>query len=250
MTRPARHIPGPRGFRRGVTGLAVALFTAGAGCIPAAPALAASPGVPASEPRVVLLHDQFARTSPNARARRIELIGGLRPLTRVRTVLPVLGYAHTGLQAWVRVRLPGRPNGHAGWIPARQTRRTSTGWHIFISLSARLVTVYHYGRAEQRFLAVVGKPSTPTPQGEFFVEEPLALSSQAAGAPFALATSARSNVLQEFDGGPGQIGIHGTDNLSGNLGTAASHGCIRLNTGAITWLAERIGAGVPVTVTA
>jgi lipoprotein-anchoring transpeptidase ErfK/SrfK len=109
---------------------------------------------------------------------------------------------------------------------------------------------YGYDRAERRFLVVVGKPSTPTPQGEFFVEEPLALSSQAAGGRFALATSARSNVLQEFDGGPGQIGIHGTDNLSGNLGTAASRGCIRLNTGAITWLAERIGAGVPATIIA
>jgi lipoprotein-anchoring transpeptidase ErfK/SrfK len=75
----------------------------------------------------------------------------------------------------------------------------------------------------------------------------LALPSQAGG-PFALATSARSNVLQEFDGGPGQIALHGTNGLPGALGTAASHGCIRLSTGAITWLARRIGAGVPLTV--
>ena len=32
--------------------------------------------------------------------------------------------------------------------------------------------------------------------------------------------------------------------------TAVSHGCIRLTTAAITWLAERVGRGVPVTVTA
>jgi len=31
------------------------------------------------------------------------------------------------------------------------------------------------------------------------------------GGPFALALSARSNVLQEFDGGPGQIAIYGRD---------------------------------------
>jgi hypothetical protein len=107
--------------------------------------------------QAVVLHDQVARTSPNAHARRIEFVGALRPLTGVRTV-PVLGYGHRGRQAWVRVRLPGRPNGHAGWIPPRQTRRASTGWHILIALSARMVTVYHYGRTEQRFLAVVGKP--------------------------------------------------------------------------------------------
>ena len=56
-------------------------------------------------------------------------------------------------------------------------------------------------------------------------------------------------MLQEFEGGPGQIALHGTNGLSGALGTAASHGCIRLSTGAITWLARRIGAGVPLTIT-
>jgi lipoprotein-anchoring transpeptidase ErfK/SrfK len=96
---------------------------------------------------------------------------------------------------------------------------------------------------------VVGKPSTPTPRGHFFVEEALSLSSRAAGSPFALASSARSRVLQEFDGGPGQIALHGTNHLSGALGTAASHGCIRLSTRAITWLARRVGAGVPLTIT-
>jgi lipoprotein-anchoring transpeptidase ErfK/SrfK len=33
------------------------------------------------------------------------------------------------------------------------------------------------------------------------------------------------------------------------MGTAASHGCIRLDTAATTWIGERIGPGVPVTVT-
>ena len=97
---------------------------------------------------------------------------------------------------------------------------------------------------------MVGKPSTPTPLGRFFVEEAVTLSQQASGAPYALALSARSNILQEFDGGPGQIALHGTNNIGGILGTAASHGCIRLDTPAITWLAARIGPGVPVTITA
>jgi lipoprotein-anchoring transpeptidase ErfK/SrfK len=96
---------------------------------------------------------------------------------------------------------------------------------------------------------VVGKSSTPTPRGVFFIEEGLALSSYEAGGPFALATSARSNVFQEFEGGPGQIGIHGTSNLAGAPGTAVSHGCIRLETRAITWLARRVGAGVPLRIT-
>jgi lipoprotein-anchoring transpeptidase ErfK/SrfK len=149
----------------------------------------------------------------------------------------------------VRVRLPGRPNSHKGWISTHRTRRTSTAWHIWVKLSARRVTVFHGGLARRHFRVVVGKPSTPTPRGVFFVEEALALSSYEGGEPYALATSARSNALQEFDGGPGQIALHGTNNLTGALGTAVSHGCIRLGTHAITWLARRIGAGVPLRIT-
>jgi lipoprotein-anchoring transpeptidase ErfK/SrfK len=227
------------------------LLTAGAGCALAAPAGAAGPRISAGQPLVVLLHGHVARTAPSAQAHGIESVPARRPLTGVRTVLPVLGHARSREgHSWVHVRLPGRPSGHTGWIPARQTRPRSTVWHISIKLSARRVTAYFGGRVKRRFRAVVGKPSTPTPRGSFFIEEALALSSQDAGGPFALATSARSNVLQEFDGGPGQIALHGTDNLSGALGTAVSHGCVRLSTQAITWLAHRVGGGVPVTVRA
>jgi lipoprotein-anchoring transpeptidase ErfK/SrfK len=61
-------------------------------------------------------------------------------------------------------------------------------------------------------------------------------------------TFSTQGVLQEFDGGPGQIAIHGTNGLSDPLGTAASHGCVRLSTRAVTWLAQRIGRGVPLTI--
>ena len=98
------------------------------------------------------------------------------------------------------------------------------------------------------FKAVVGKPSTPTPTGQFFVEETVQMQPGEAGGPFALALSARSNVLQEFEGGPGQIGIHGRDDLGGTPGTAVSHGCIRLDTASIDWLTARIGPGTPVTI--
>ena len=195
-----------------------------------------------SQPLVVLEHDHIARTKPNMHARALEHVDSLRPLTHVRTVLPMLGQAAG--KPWVRVRLPGRPNGHTGWIRTWQTRRASTEWHIRVDVSKRRVIVYRHGHVVRRFSAVVGNPWTPTPTGPFFVEEAMAISSDHGG-PYALATSARSNVLQEFEGGPGQIGLHGTGSLPGALGTAASHGCIRVSTTAITWLAERIGNGVP-----
>jgi lipoprotein-anchoring transpeptidase ErfK/SrfK len=199
---------------------------------------------------VVLLSDHATRTGPDLHARRTGTVSARRPLTGVHTVLPLIATAWAGPAGWLHVRLPGRPTGHTGWIAASGTRRQSTSWAIVVDLSARRVSVFEAGRVVRRFAAVVGKRSTPTPRGSFFVEEGLALARGAAGSPFALATSARSGVLQEFDGGPGQIALHGTGNLAGALGSAASHGCIRLSPAAITWLARRIGAGTPLTIKA
>lgn len=249
MTRGADSVSNPSGTRRRGSALALALLATVIGCVVAAPIGATAPRVPSSQPLVALLHDHVARTGPNAHAGRIESVAARRPLTRARTVLPILGRASSRKRgSWLHVRLPGRPNSHKGWISANRTRLTSTGWRILVRLSTRRLTVYYGDRARRHFRAVVGKPSTPTPRGVFFIEEALALYPYEAGGPFALATSARSNVFQEFEGGPGQIGIHGTNNLSGEPGTAVSHGCIRLGTHAITWLARRIGAGVPLTI--
>jgi lipoprotein-anchoring transpeptidase ErfK/SrfK len=144
--------------------------------------------------------------------------------------------------------LPGRPNGSSGWIAQQGTRQSATGWRIRVDLGSRRVRVYRDGRIVKDFAAVVGKPSTPTPTGSFFVEETLQMRSGEPGGPFALALSARSDALQEFEGGPGQIAIHGRDNLGGVLGQAESHGCMRLGTSSIDWLAVRIGPGVPVSI--
>ena len=132
---------------------------------------------------------------------------------------------------WIHVRLPGRPSGHTGWILADQTIRSSTEWRIVVKVSTRRVTVYRDGLVVRTFPAVVPKASTPTPYGQFFVEEALAISPHDPGGPYALAISARSDIFQEFEGGPGQIAIHGTGGLSDPLGSAASHGCIRAQPG-------------------
>jgi lipoprotein-anchoring transpeptidase ErfK/SrfK len=241
----ARHLRPPcHGW--GVVGAAVAVLSATVGPLLAPRPAGAAPEARVGQPLVVLQQGVVARSRPSRNARRIEYVASRRPLTGVRTVLPVLGRGPS--RFWVRVRLPGRPNGHAGWIRTARTRSTSTEWRLALDLSARRVTVYSGGHATRRFRAVVGTRATPTPRGRFFVEEGVALAAGYAGGPFALATSARSNVLQEFAGGPGQIAMHGTNGLAGALGSAASHGCIRLDTGAITWLARRIGGGVPLVI--
>jgi lipoprotein-anchoring transpeptidase ErfK/SrfK len=165
-------------------------------------------------------------------------------------VLPVLA-SKTGARGigWLHVRLPGRPNGRSGWIRERATVAATTGWHILVETSKRRVTIYHDGRRKRTVNGVVGKPSTPTPHGTFFVEEAIQLRATDVGAPYALALSARSNVLQRFNGGPGQIALHGLANVGGIPGTAISHGCVRLDNDMMRWLVHRIGPGVPVTIT-
>ena len=172
------------------------------------------------------------------------------PITGGQTILPVIGHAATKRGAdWLQVMLPGRPNGRTGWISKRGTIAEATSWHVVVKTATRQVLVYNKGRVVQSFGAIVGKPSTPTPHGKFYVEESIRMRADAAGAPFALATSARSNVLQEFEGGPGQIALHGVGNIGGTIGTAVSHGCVRLANPDVSWLAAHLGPGVPVTIT-
>lgn len=210
------------------------------------PAVAAPP-VARTQALVTLRASQTARSAPHAGAAAVASIPAQRPITGTQTVLPVLAHATGG---WLQVRLPGRPNGRTGWIRTQTTSSSVTPWHIVVKTGQRRVVVFRAGRVVKWFRAVVGKPSTPTPLGTFFVEEPVRLAAWDSGAPYALALSARSNVLQEFEGGPGQIALHGLLNVGGVPGTAVSHGCIRLETDAMNWLVSRIGAGVPVTITA
>ncbi len=204
----------------------------------------------ASQETVVLLTRHSALAGPRRGSTRLRQIGARRPITGERTVLPVVGHAvDRAGRSWLRVMVPGRPNGRRGWIERAGTRSSRTDVHLVVRTGLRQVVVYRHGHFVRVFRAVVGRRATPTPRGDFFVEEAVALPSTAAGAPFALALSARSEVYQEFEGGPGQVAIHGRGRIGGTLGTASSHGCVRLDDAAMRWLVMIVGPGVPVTIT-
>lgn len=240
-------------LRRGalVSLTALALLAGSWSAAQSAPAGSAAPTVARTQELAVFVRGQTAMAKPDNRAARRVWVERIRPITEGRTVLPVIG-RRTGADGarWLRVRLPGRPNNSTGWIRKARTTRAATPWRVRVDLSERRVTVFRGGRVVRAFPAVVGARATPTPRGAYFVEETVRLRAGDVGAPYALALSARSYVLQEFAGGPGQIALHGLWNVGGTMGTAASKGCVRLETASITWLAERIGPGVPVTVVA
>ncbi len=235
------------GRRLGLAGL-LAVALAASGWTSSAAAASAPRHVKPSQAltQLVFSHQVYRSASTGSPTGR--WLPAHTPLTGDRTTLPLVGHVDGAHRQWLRVMLPGRPNSSTGWIEQGGTRPLQTRWHIIVSLSGRRVWAYFEGQLLKSYPAVVGKPSTPTPTGNFFVEETEIMPSSAPGGPYVLALSARSNVFQDFDGGPGQIGIHGRDLLGGTLGQAQSHGCMRLDSPAITWLATRIGPGVPVTI--
>jgi lipoprotein-anchoring transpeptidase ErfK/SrfK len=158
--------------------------------------------------------------------------------------LPVLGRRN----GFLKVRLPGRPNSHTGWISARKAKTWRTPWRVVVRTDSKRAFILRRGRIVQSFPVVVGTSSTPTPTGHFFVEEALILRGGTPGWPYAYALSARSNVYQEFEGGPGQIAIHGMYRIGGTPGRAQSHGCIRMTTSALAWMIRRFGTGTPVDI--
>ncbi len=101
---------------------------------------------------------------------------------------------------------------------------------------------------------VVGRPSTPTPHGLFAVLWAIRWHPDDFLGSRVLELTAHSNVLRRFEGGDGEVAIHGRggSSLLDPLGSARSHGCIRLANPAIDLLVGKIGAGrlpgTPVTV--
>jgi lipoprotein-anchoring transpeptidase ErfK/SrfK len=232
-------------------GLAAGALLCGAAVAAGSPAGASETArIGGAQQLAIFDHATVARSGPSLGKRAITKVKSRRPITGSNTVLPITGHAKdkTGVR-WSRVLLPGTPNGHSGWVRDREITATTTSLRVIVDISSRKVTVYRDGRRIRTFSAIVGAPSTPTPTGHFFLEETVKLGASVVGAPYALALSARSNVFQEFAGGPGQVAIHSTANVGGTLGTAVSHGCIRVAPGASAWLAANMDPGGPITVT-
>jgi lipoprotein-anchoring transpeptidase ErfK/SrfK len=103
----------------------------------------------------------------------------------------------------------------------------------------------------RRFRAVVGAPATPTPHGLAAIyERNRQPNPRAFIGPWSLSLSVHSNVLESYGGGPGRVAIHGRAgaSLRDPLGTARSHGCIRILNRHVSWMARKLPAGTPVQI--
>ncbi|MBM3679438.1 MAG: L,D-transpeptidase [Actinobacteria bacterium] len=154
-----------------------------------------------------------------------------------------------GRPTFVRVLLPRRPNGTSGWVNANHVKLERTPWRIEISRGERTLTVRRAGVVVRRIRVVVGKASTPTPGGITAVVDHTRTDPGGFVGSWVLRLALHSNVIRT-ELGRGRVAIHGRGgrSLRTPLGTAASHGCIRLANGDVEWLARIAKPGTPVVI--
>src|SRR5436305_1865160 len=143
-----------RRIRRG--GAALPLLLAVALAFAAAPSSSGSAGVRKHPPRAVavLYSAHTARSRPMRHSRVVQRVSMLRPLTGERTRLPVIGRrVDTRGRTWLRVLLPGRPNGHRGRIVKGATANGPPPWLLVVHPATRRVPVVRGRRASRHVRA-------------------------------------------------------------------------------------------------
>ncbi len=151
---------------------------------------------------------------------------------------------------WLRVLLPVRPNGSTGWIRASDVSTTSTRYRITIELALHQITVYDGPDVILQEPVAVGKPETPTPSGRYYIRVLIqAVEPNSVYGPFAYGLSGFSDVLQTFNGGDAELGIHGNNDAS-VLGNSVTSGCTRIANESITRLTQLLPLGTPVEIVA
>ena len=149
---------------------------------------------------------------------------------------------------WVKLRIPARPNGRTGWVQRESLGAFHrTRWLVVINLRERRLTAYFDGRRRYTAPVGVGKPSSPTPPGRFWIREVFRINDRRNPYwPYALGTADYST-LTDWPGG-GVVGIHGDFGEPQLIPGAPSHGCVRMHAADITWLATHASLGTPVDI--
>lgn len=149
---------------------------------------------------------------------------------------------------WLKVLLLARPNHSVGWVKRSDVTLSTTNFRMELDLSTFTLRVYEGDELFEETTVAIGKDSTKTPTGHFYVTEEIKNSTDTGvyGA-YILPINGYSEMLDTFDGGLPQIAFHGT-NQPELLGTKASNGCVRMTNEAVTKLVEAMPAGTPVDI--
>ena len=141
-------------------------------------------------------------------------------------------------------------------LPVKRIRpaKLTVGASVVVNRASRVLTLYREARKVRTFRIAVGTSQHPTPRGLFSIV------SKQRNPAWIPPDSPWAKGLGPIPPGPGNplgtrwmgtsasaVGIHGTP-ASGSIGTAASHGCIRMYIRDAEWLYERVTVGTPVLI--
>src|SRR5947209_5647167 len=151
-------------------------------------------------------------------------------------------------QEWVQIRIPARPNGQTGWVKRGALGNFhTTNTLVVVERKHLRMSFYVAGRKIWSAPVGVGKASTPTPAGDYWVRERFMVIPRSSGYyPYAFGTADYST-LKDWEGG-GVVGIHGPYGAAAQIPGRISHGCIRLKVSDDFWLGHHIQLGTPLHV--
>jgi lipoprotein-anchoring transpeptidase ErfK/SrfK len=188
-------------------------------------------------------------SQPTTRSRRVAKLQWYTESNYPEPYPELESYTNAKGGVWIEVRVPGRPNGRTGWVEKNTLNRAHlTDQEVVVNRSKLRLYFYEAGRLVWSAPVAVGKPSTPTPAGHFWVTEKFTITDPSSGYyPYAYGTSDYSTLTEWPEGGV--VGIHGPYFQPNDIPGRISHGCIRLKVAADRWLGHHLQIGAPVLVT-
>src|SRR3954469_24137904 len=116
---------------------------------------------------------ETARAQPKASARAVTKLT-LKSPEGTDDLVMVLDRTVVQKKTWLRVRLPIRPNGTTGWVPANALSDLQPvhAW-LRINTKAFRVTLVKDSKTVFSARVGVGQPQWPTPRGQFFIRAKL-----------------------------------------------------------------------------
>ena len=147
---------------------------------------------------------------------------------------------------WVQVLLPSKPNSSTGWLRFSDVEQKVSPYIIAVHLKSMRMQLYFEKREVGQWEIGIGKPDTPTPTGRTFLLGSIVDPNQDYS-PVIMPLGSHSATLDSFGGGPGTVAIH-TWPTTDVLGTATSHGCIRVPKAALDKLTQEVPLGTLVLV--
>lgn len=132
--------------------------------------------------------------------------------------------------------------------------RKNIGKAILVVLKERRVFLYKHTKVEKKYRCAIGTRSYPTPTGTFKIVQKRYRPTWVNPAPSGWGSNMPARIgpgstnplgLRALNLNVSGIRIHGTSKV-GSIGTAASHGCIRLTNKNVIDLYKRVKVGTPV----